>query len=47
VKSSSSSSYIHVDTRPGTAPRANMGRMSGEPNEYVCEDWLKTESKST
>jgi len=32
---------------PGREPWANMGRMSGDPNENVVLDWLKTESKST
>ena len=47
VKSSSSSSYVHIFTFPGVAPRENIGSISGDPKEKVWLLWLKTESKST
>ena len=47
-KSSCSAGYMIVSILSGSdAPWANMGRISGDPKDQVCSDWLKTESKLT
>ena len=37
-KSSNCESYISISTRPGGAPRLNMGRMSGLPQLQEWDD---------